>query len=387
VNEDKSTRFRRAQRRLQMVQMGGVLAALWAAAVPDWTGLTAAVLARLQAFIELPAMAVLPAADVIVISLTGLLVLACAAPAAWAREVLLEGRYGPAGVAQAPGASWTVRYVRRGLLLWAAALPFWLLFQQMSRVWPLATVPVVAAALVTAGVCALVIAPWLVTWSPRVVPLRDEALTGRLHALVSRAGLRVAGLHEWRLGESAAEPNAAVIGIGRGRRLLLSDALVETCSPEEIEVVVAHELGHHVEGHIWRRMQSAALVLVLVVAAAQVTAAGVGWWTGVVPGDASLIPVAALAGAVVWLAARPRLLAQSRAHERAADRYSLELTGRADMFERLLLRLAARLRTPIESNRIDEAFFMTHPPISERITLARAWRTLQPSPPAGAGEA
>ena len=69
----------------------------------------------------------------------------------------------------------------------------------------------------------MLLAPWLILLSPRVRPMRDEALTGRLHALASRAQLRLAGLHEWVFGPHGDHANAALVGVIGPRRLLISE--------------------------------------------------------------------------------------------------------------------------------------------------------------------
>ena len=61
----------------------------------------------------------------------------------------------------------------------------------------------------------------------------------------------MSGVFEWRLGDRTRKANAALVGIGRTRRILLSDTLLETHSDDEIEVILAHELAHHVHGDLW----------------------------------------------------------------------------------------------------------------------------------------
>ena len=85
-----------------------------------------------------------------------------------------------------------------------------------------------------------------------VKPLEREALRTRLLALAERAGARVLGAYEWGLGEKTKKANAALAGIGATRRILVSDTMLAEYTDEEIEVVLAHELAHHVHGDIWK---------------------------------------------------------------------------------------------------------------------------------------
>lgn len=309
--------------------------------------------------------------DAAVFLVVGVLLALISTPWAWIRDELLERRFATAPPA---ASSWLWRHVWQWGLSLAMTLPLWLAFQFLQRVQPWAVVPGTAL-LVVAGSAALTgLAPWLVVWSPRVAPLADEAVTGRLHALVSRAGLRVGGVYAWREGQHGAEPNAALIGAGRWRRLLLSDALLAQFKPEEVDVVVAHELGHHAHGHLWRRLRMTWGVGVLAVLAAQLAALVRAALLDASLADPRALPLCVLAAGLVALAARPRLLALSRAHEVEADRFALDVTGRPDVLERVLARLGAHYRAAPDPSPFEEAFFLTHPPVRERVERARAWR-------------
>src|SRR4029079_10209514 len=85
-----------------------------------------------------------------------------------------------------------------------------------------------------------------------VKPLDRDTLRLRLLALAERAGARVFGVYEWGLGAKTKKANAALAGIGGTRRILVSDTMLAEYSDDEIEVVLAHELAHHVYGDIWK---------------------------------------------------------------------------------------------------------------------------------------
>src|ERR1700691_3698119 len=81
-------------------------------------------------------------------------------------------------------------------------------------------------------------------------PLDNEDLRRRLVQLGERAGTRVRGVYRWKLSEKSKKANAALTGLGSTRRIILADTLLDNYAPEEIEAVLAHELGHHVHRHI-----------------------------------------------------------------------------------------------------------------------------------------
>lgn len=356
MNEDKGTRHRRLQRRLHVLQVASV-------------SLSLAVLAVATALLPSPGRPV--AHDLAVLGLVGSVLVVVSAPWAWARDVALERRFGRPVVSVG---GWTRRHLWQWALMLASVTPLWLLFQWLQRMAPWAVVPVTTVVAISGSLLLLGLAPWLITWSPRVTVLADEALAGRLHALVGRSGLRLAGVHAWREGPGTSEPNAALIGAGPGRRLLLSASLLDSFTPEEIEVVVAHELGHHARGHIWRRIRMTWAITCGVVLVAQAVALLRASATGATFADARALPLMLLAGGAVALLARPRLLAQSRAHEAEADDFALAVTGRPDVLERILTRLGAHYKAAPDPSPFEAAFFLTHPPVRERVTRVRAWR-------------
>src|SRR2546430_6862298 len=83
-------------------------------------------------------------------------------------------------------------------------------------------------------------------------PLEDEELRSRLVRLSERARTRVRGAYKWKLSERSKQANAALTGLGNTRRIILADTLLDSYSPDEIEAVLAHELGHHVHRHIFK---------------------------------------------------------------------------------------------------------------------------------------
>src|SRR5262249_7430609 len=133
-------------------------------------------------------------------------------------------------------------------------------------------------------------------------PLDREALRARLLGLADRAGARVLGAYEWGLGEKTRKANAALTGLGGTRRILVSDTMLAEYSDEEIEVVLAHELAHHVHGDIWKGLAfESALILAGFYAASRVLLA---LWarlglTG--PGDIAGLPLLLLAGGAISL--------------------------------------------------------------------------------------
>jgi STE24 endopeptidase len=203
-------------------------------------------------------------------------------------------------------------------------------------------------------------------------PLERESLRARLVALSERAGVPVLGVYEWGLGEKTRRANAALVGTGRTRRIIVSDTLLGEYSEDEIEVVMAHELGHHVHRHIRAALvaESALIVAALFAAAAALNAS----WRGLGlagPSDVAGLPLLLLTGGTVMLAASPLVNALSRRNERRADLYALEMTGQPAAFISAMKRLAAQNLAEEDPARTVTWLFHTHPPVSQRIEAAR----------------
>ena len=383
MNEDKGTRYRRTERLLRVLEVAAATAALGAlaispvpAALRTWgASALAGPLSPARAFLVSTSVAAMILGISLAVSALA------AAPFALRRQGTLARRY---NIPATTGRAHVRDAVRHGVVLVVAGALAWWIFARIAASLPwLAGLGLSLSILLIAAVV-MVVAPWVILMSPRVRPLRDEAVTGRLHALASRAHLRLGGLHEWVFGPHGDHANAALVGVVGARRLLISDTLLDGCPPEEMDAVVAHELGHHAHGHTWQRVRGQATSLVGAVLGAQASAAGPARWLGGTDGltDPASLPWMLLGAGAVWLASRPWQLAQSRAHEAEADAFALALTGRPDVLERVLVRLGARNLSSDDDSLLTRAFFLTHPPIPARIAAAR--RAAEPAPSAEA---
>jgi len=205
-------------------------------------------------------------------------------------------------------------------------------------------------------------------------PLAREELRERLLALSRRAGVAVTDVCEWQMSDRTKKANAALTGLGRTRRILVSDTLLAAHSDDEVEVVLAHELGHQVHRDLWKGMAVQIAVATLgFLAASRVLSAlapRLGW-TGVA--DVAGLPVLLLSVGLVSLALLPGVTAASRAVERAADRFAFELTGNTDAFISAMQRLGFQNLAEERPSRLARWLFYTHPPVAERVAAARAW--------------
>jgi STE24 endopeptidase len=293
-------------------------------------------------------------------------------PLAYYLGVTLERRY---GLSTQTTASWWgdhgkaavigLTFAACGALLVSAAIRW-----NPERWWVAAAVGSSAIMILLAHLAPVVLLPIFYEFRP----LDRAALRDRLIALADRAGARVLGVFEWRLGDRTRKANAALTGIGRTRRILVSDTLLADHSDDEIEVILAHELAHHVYRDIWTgiAMETALTTLGFFLADA-----ALDWIVGrfgiTAKWDPAALPVLVLAAGAVSLLLMPLANAMSRAHERRADRYALEMTRNAPAFMSAMKRLGAQNLAEEQPSRLVQMLFYTHPPINARIEAAERW--------------
>jgi STE24 endopeptidase len=206
-------------------------------------------------------------------------------------------------------------------------------------------------------------------------PLREEELKQRLVRLGERAGTRVRGVYKWNLSEKSTKANAALTGLGRTRRIILADTLLANYSPDEIEAVLAHELGHHVHKHILKGIAMQAVMTLL------------GFWAANWAlhyavdrlrmfdelSDFANLPLLVLVVTVLSFLALPALNAFSRFNERQADRYAFQSIASVEPFISSMNKLAEQNLAERTPSRFVEWYFHSHPAISRRLQAAQAW--------------
>ena len=210
----------------------------------------------------------------------------------------------------------------------------------------------------------------------RFAPLRDDALAARVGTLASRSGVQISDVYEMDMSRQSEKPNAMFTGIGGTKRIVLGDTLIERFTPDEVEAVVAHELGHQVRGDIWRLIGFGAvsgfsltwLLSRLAPAVLRRTQAR----TGVSEiGDEASLPVLALLMTAFGLLLMPIQAAFSRALERRADRFALDLTRDGTAYAGAMARLATQSLADPDPPPTVVFMLYSHPSIAERIRSAR----------------
>ena len=369
MNEDKATRYHRLRRRAGVLS-AGVAAALQLALIVSGGSVALRALAVDAATGVALAAALTPwLALVIYVVLLATLHELAVLPIAFYREFVLERRY---GLSRETARAWSRDHVKASILglafgLAGAGLLYGLIHYRPSGWWVPAGIVFSLTMVALAHLAPIVLLPIFY----RVSPIMRDALRARLKALVERAGTRVVGVYEWHLGDRTRRANAALVGLGRTRRILVSDTLLAEYSDEEVEAVLAHEIGHHVHRDIWRSIAYETAFIFAGFLAAQYVLEAVAPLAGLTgPADIAGLPVVLLTLGVVSAVQMPLANALSRRHERRADRFAVALTGQPSAFVSAMRRLAAQNMAEDAPSRLVQALFYTHPPIRERIAEA-----------------
>ena len=202
--------------------------------------------------------------------------------------------------------------------------------------------------------------------------LEDDSLLGRLRLLCEGTGMTIEGVYRLHLSAETRKANAALAGLGKTRRVLLGDTLLDSFTPKEIEIVFAHEVGHHVHRHLSKNVAiRVTLSLVgfgLVDFVLRATADRIGY-DGMT--DPAALPLLLLVLTIFGLLLAPLQNAISRAFEVQCDLYALERTGDREAYRSAFLKLAETNKSDLDPHPLVVWFFYDHPPIRARLALAR----------------
>lgn len=209
----------------------------------------------------------------------------------------------------------------------------------------------------------------------RVEPLTESELLLRLEQLVRAAGLSIQGVYIMDMSRRTSGANAMLAGWGRTRRVILGDNLVSHFSAAEIEIVLAHELGHERYGHIWKSFLVETLGTgVMVILAWRLLpmllpVAGASYLY-----EPIILPWLALLFALAGFFWQPIANIFSRLFERQSDNFALQLTGDPELFCQVMAKLGDQNLALIDPPAWLEYWFYSHPSIIRRIR----WAKLQP---------
>ena len=293
------------------------------------------------------------------------------APISYYSEFVLGRRF---GLSTQSFKSWAVDKMKSGLLTLALGLImiifiYWMLEIAPQLWWVWSGCFLVLLVIVIARLTPTLLIPIFY----KLEPLQDAGLEDRLRRLCDRAGTTVMGIFTMNLSSKSTTANAMLAGIGNTRRIILTDTLLQTYTAGEIEVILAHELGHHLHRDIVKLIVLQSLVIFLGLFIVHLVLTGAAGFFGYQsPGNPASLPLLVTVLAVYNAIVTPVINAYSRSIESAADAAAIELTANPAEFISAMTRLVDQNLSVASPKRWVELLFYSHPPYNKRIKPAIA---------------
>ena len=290
-------------------------------------------------------------------------------PLDFVRGYWLEHRYGLSNLAMRGWIKYQLKGFAVGGALAALGLEFlyWTLRRWPAYWWIVSAIGFIGFFILLANLAPVLIFPIFFKFKP----LENDALTHRLVELSRRAGTRVKGVFEWKLSEKTKKANAALVGLGNTRRIILADTLLANFTEDEVEAVLAHELGHHVHRHIFQGMAVQAGATLLGFYLADFALRRLSPFFGFRgPADFANLPLFALVITGLSLVLLPAVNAHSRFMERQADAYALRAIPGSPAFVSSMDKLAELNLAERKPDPWIEFIFHSHPSIEKRVAFA-----------------
>ena len=206
----------------------------------------------------------------------------------------------------------------------------------------------------------------------KLIPVTDPVLSGFINEISVKAGVNVNGVYTIDMSKNTNKVNAAFTGIGKSKRILLGDTLVNKFSPDEIKTVFAHEAGHYFHRHIIKlTIISAALTFTGLYLTSTVYNYLVKYYSFESTASLAALPLLGLLLGAYGLITSPISNIISRKFEWEADTFALETTGDNKAFISAMEKLAASNLAEKSPNRVLEFLFHSHPSIEKRIQFAK----------------
>jgi len=217
-------------------------------------------------------------------------------------------------------------------------------------------------------------------------PMRDQTMEAEVLAVAAQAGVEGARVFEVEKSVDTKKVNAYVTGVGNTKRIVLWDTLLARLTPRQTRFVVGHELGHYVLHHVWRNILISTALTIAglwgVHRTADLLLDRFGDQFGFTRlADVASMPLFMLLLSLFAAVITPALLALSRHHERAADRFGLDLTGDKQAAASAFVALQEQNLAVPRPGWLYKAFRASHPPIGERVDFINAYRVQRPAPP------
>ncbi len=204
-------------------------------------------------------------------------------------------------------------------------------------------------------------------------PLQVDDIKQRMQKLAETGNFNLNGVYRFNMSKTTKKANAAFTGIGKSKRIILGDTLLDQFSADEIEAVFAHEVGHFVHRHIWLGMAVSTISSFLSLYVAHrlyMLFIANDAFTGV--DDLAALPFLSIILTLIAFVTTPLTNALSRRHEWQADRYALQHASQPAAFVTAIKKLSEINLTDTDPHPLLETLFHSHPSVRRRVEAANA---------------
>lgn len=211
----------------------------------------------------------------------------------------------------------------------------------------------------------------------KFTPIENEELKNKLMEFCSKAGFKVSGVYKFNMSKTTKKANAAFTGLGKTKRIILGDTLLDSFTEKEIETVFAHELGHYKKGHIVKNIFISlfgTFIGLFIMSQLYTKLLPVFGFTK--PYEIAALPLLAVIAVIYGFLTSPLTSAISRKFEFEADRYAIDTTKDPLSLESTMKKLADQNLSDDEPNKLVEFWSYSHPSIKRRIEAANNYYIL-----------
>ena len=208
----------------------------------------------------------------------------------------------------------------------------------------------------------------------KITPIEDEDLKSRITRIAEDAGIKVENVFRFNMSKNTKKANAAFTGLGKSKRILLGDTLLDNYSHDEIETVVAHELGHYKRNHIVKNIiigTAASFGTLFLIA--YFYSLSIHWFGFTRLQEIAALPILSVWAMLIGLIETPLTNILSRKFEYEADEYAVSVTGKPSAFIATLNKLTDQNLADKDPHPLVEWFFYSHPSISKRVKAIRQY--------------
>jgi len=206
----------------------------------------------------------------------------------------------------------------------------------------------------------------------KILPLNDEDLKTRISNLAKGAGIKVENVFTFDMSKNTKKANAAFTGLGKTKRIILGDTLLNNYSKDEIETVIAHELGHYKHKHIVKNILFGTVTSFLTFYIISILYKNsLSWFDFESIAQIAALPLLSLWAMIIGLIQSPIGNILSRKYEYEADRYAVESTLKPESFIGTLNKLTDQNLGDREPHPFVEWFFYSHPSIKNRVNAIK----------------